>query len=343
MKKEQPEVHALGFSTWKRPILRRFLPEYRVSFVRSSANLPRGATLAIWAGNSGVDTLIERSDVNRLVIEDGFLRSVGLGADLTAPLSWLVDSRCAHFDCAKASDLEVILQSSIFDEAIMERAHTLRARLVQAQLSKYNVGDPNWEGLSPGARGKEVVLVVGQVESDASLRHGSPVVKSNMELLRRARSLHPDAWIVYKPHPDVVAGLRSRSEAEAGSTRWCSEVIENAPIGALLDRVDTVHVMSSLAGFEAVLRGKRTVCHGIPFFAGWGLTEDLLPCARRTRWLSIDEIVAGALIIYPRYVSGTTGLRCSVEDVVDELALKKEKNKPISALRAAIRPFLRRQ
>ena len=70
-------------------------------------------------------------------------------------------------------------------------------------------------------------------------------------------------------------------------------------MGELLAAVDEVHVLTSLAGFEALQRGKRVVTYGQPFYAGWGLTEDIYPVDRRTRRLSLDELVAGALIVYP--------------------------------------------
>ena len=91
-------------------------------------------------------------------------------------------------------------------------------------------------------------------------------------------------------------------------------------MATLLDAVDEVHVLTSLAGFEALLRGRQVVCHGMPFYAGWGLTRDALRCDRRHRALSIDELVAGALILYPTYVSRVTGRHASPEDILRELA-----------------------
>ncbi len=59
--------------------------------------------------------------------------------------------------------------------------------------------------------------------------------------------------------------------------------------------------------------------HGLPFYAGWGLTDDP-GCPRRTRRLTLDELVAGALILYPRYVDPRTGLPCPPEVLVQRLA-----------------------
>ena len=101
--------------------------------------------------------------------------------------------------------------------------------------------------------------------------------------------------------------------------QWCDEIVTDVPIHALFDEVDALEVLTSLAGFEALLRGKPVVCHGSPFYAGWGLTEDLVAHPRRNRRLSLDELVAGALIVYPTYVSRTTGAFTTPERALYEL------------------------
>ena len=63
------------------------------------------------------------------------------------------------------------------------------------------------------------MLVPGQVEDDASIRWGAPGVKTNLELLRAARAAEPDAWIVYKPHPDTEAGTRAGRLDDAEALR----------------------------------------------------------------------------------------------------------------------------
>jgi capsular polysaccharide export protein len=103
-------------------------------------------------------------------------------------------------------------------------------------------------------------------------------------------------------------------------------VVPEIAMGELLRQVDEVHLLTSLAGFEALLRGKRVVCHGQPFYAGWGLTEDVLPVSRRTRGLTLDELVAGVLILYPAYVSCTTGRFTSPERTLDELLAWRERS-----------------
>jgi capsular polysaccharide export protein len=84
--------------------------------------------------------------------------------------------------------------------------------------------------------------------------------------------------------------------------------------------VDALHVLTSLAGFEALLRGKQVVTHGVPFYAGWGLTDDLGAVPdRRTARRSLAELVAAVLILYPRYLDPVTRLPCPAEVLVDRM------------------------
>ena len=121
------------------------------------------------------------------------------------------------------------------------------------------------------------------MESDASLAFGAPGIRTNMGLLRAARAANPDAHILYKPHPDVLARLRAPGQGEGRALEWADEQITEVAMGTLLPLVDEVHVLTSLTGFEALLRGKAVTCYGQPFYAGWGLTRDVFPNSRRTR------------------------------------------------------------
>ena len=309
-----PQLRAIGFSRWKKPIVRAFLGGSAVRFARPRDPLPVGGTVAVW----GRRPLPVRGGPPERVLrlEDGFLRSVGLGADLVRPLSWVVDEQGIYYDATRPSTLESLLAGHAFDDALRGRARALRERIVALGLTKYNVGDGAWSR-PPGVR--RVVLVPGQVESDASLAWGAPGLRSNLDLLRAARASAPGAYLVYKPHPDVVARLRRAGAGEEQAAQFCDEVVVDRPMHRLLDAVDEVHVLTSLAGFEALLRGRHVVTHGQPFYAGWGLTEDRIPPVRRGRRLSLDELVAGALILYPSYLSPATGCFTTPERAIDDL------------------------
>lgn len=313
----------VGFSPWRRRAAAPFLdgvagpPLYARDLAQARA-MAKGADsqIIVWGG----DNPATGDGAPVLRAEDGFLRSVGLGADFVLPASLVFDSAGVYFDPRGPSDFERLAEATDFTPELLERAQSLRQTLVRRRLSKYN--DAHERPVAFKAD-KVKILVPGQVEDDASVRLGSPEVRSNLELLKRVRARHPDAMIVYKPHPDVEAGIRRGRIPRQEAMQYADHVIADVAITTLLAQVDRVETMTSLAGFEALLRGVPVTAHGLPFYAGWGLTEDLLPCPRRARRLELDELVAAALILYPRYVDRETGLPCPVEVVVERLTRQR--------------------
>ena len=298
----------------------RCFPGTQVVFTASAADVPAGGELVVWGMKPIVGKLA--SDVRILRLEDGFLRSVGLGVDLIRPMSWVVDSQGIYYDATRPSDLEQLLAEKDFPPETIARAALLRERIVAEGLTKYNIGASVWQRPS-GA--DKVILVPGQVESDASLAYGAPNIRTNKGLLEAVRQANPQAYIVYKPHPDVLAGLRAKGAGEDEALRWCDEVVTDAAMGDLLMAVDEVHVLTSLAGFEALLRGKSVTCYGQPFYSGWGITRDIVPNPRRKRTLLLDEMVAGVLIEYPIYLSRMSDALITPEQALDELVTWRTK------------------
>lgn len=331
---------AVGFSRWKKPIARAFFAGSELRFQSARRPVPDGAGLALWGRRpvppaSGAPACVVR-------LEDGFLRSVGLGADLVRPLSWVMDGQGMYYDATAPSALERLLAQTSFDDALCARAAALRERILALGLTKYNVGQARWQR---PATPKPVVLVVGQVEADASIRLGAPRLHTNMALLKAVRAERADAHLVYKPHPDVVAQLREAGRGEGGAPAWCDEIVVDAPMDQVLREVDEVHVLTSLAGFEALLRGKPVICWGCPFYAGWGLTDDRESMPRRQRRLSLDALVAGVLLLYPTYVSRVTGHFTTPERALTELQAWRDERpagaSPVSVGRRAWRWTLR--
>nr|WP_284048139.1 capsular polysaccharide biosynthesis protein [Marinobacter sp. ATCH36] len=310
------KLYSPRVSLWKRKALRRFLAGSELVDERDSPP-PEGTTRVVWGLAESREPVVR--------VEDGFIRSVGLGADLVQPQSWVFDDVGMYYDATRPSRLEQILQTGEFDEALLARARALIETLAQSGTTKYNLGLKNW---ARPVGHQRVIVVPGQVESDASIRYGSPLVKSNLELLKRVRSANPDAWVIYKPHPDVVAGLRKQGQGEDNSMNWCDEVVVDQDMAHLLGLVDEVHTLTSLAGFEALVRGVPVICYGQPFYSGWGLTDDIDPCERRTRTLSLEALVAGALILYPTYISRVTGQYTTVETVIREIRQARATSEP---------------
>ena len=200
---------------------------------------------------------------------------------------------------------------------------------ISSKISKYN---DDKDGIISSKNGKKIALVIGQVEDDASVRIGADGMK-NIELLEQARLNSPNSHIIYKPHPDVVSGNRIGLVDIDQALKYCDEVLEGVSMPTLLDLADEIHTMTSTSGLEAILRGKRVICYGRPFWAGWGLSDDKKPQPRRYRSLSSDELVAGAYLLYPKYVHPINLKPCNASDLI--LALQEQRaklQKPVNAL-----------
>ncbi|SEO20598.1 capsular polysaccharide export protein [Salinihabitans flavidus] len=293
-----------GMRLWKRRTLQKvFGRETRMIFGRTDPARPA----MVWASKDGPPGAVR--------IEDGFLRSRGLGAELVPPLSLVLDDLGIYYDPARPSRLEhwIAARAQLRPDQQF-RAERLIAALRGRGLSKYNLGGARFD-LPPGRR----ILVPGQVEDDASIRTGTGAISTNAALLAATRAANPDAVLLYKPHPDVEAGLRTGTVGDAA--QWADLVLERADMAALLDRVDEVWTMTSLTGFEALIRGRRVVTFGAPFYAGWGLTDDRgrVPLRRQARPM-LEGLVHAALIDYPRYFDPLTGTPCPVEVALDRLA-----------------------
>lgn len=315
-------VHAIGFKRFWRPVLSQFVQGSIITHGKRLEDVPSPATAIIWGRQSDA-TRKQADDINIKLIEleDGFLRSVGLGAEFAKPLSWIADSQTLYFDATLPSDLETLFNKREFTEAEKQRASKLRQRMVTAGISKYNTGRANWQRPAAAIKqNKDVVLVIGQVEQDASIRFGAPQGSSNLKLLKTVRALEGDAFIVYKPHPDVVAGARAEGTDENQAFNIADIVVTDANITEMLAHIDRMHVMTSLAGFEALLHDVEVICHGMPFYAGWGLTTDIQKLSRRGANPDLDSLVFAALIAYPIYVSRATGYYCNAEQTLQQLA-----------------------
>lgn len=324
--RNRARIFAVGITPWKRRYVERYLrsPGGSLRFGSRSA-----AERAIAQGE--VDTVVTWSfrptptlpeSVKLWRLEDGFVRSVGLGSDYTAPGSLVVDTSGLYFDAGGACDLETLLNEHECTPQQIFRASRLKKRIIELGVSKYGGGKQGQTLTRPADR--HVVLVVGQVETDESIRRGCFGVASNSGLLRAARKQRPNDWIVYRPHPDVASGNR-KGAVDAETLAACADAIDESPsIHATLEAVDEVHVMTSLTGFEALLRGLKVTTWGAPFYAGWGLTDDKETVPRRQRLRTLEELIYLALIEYPRYLDIGSGEFVPIETFVDSIQQQQQ-------------------
>ncbi len=324
LRQKLPKIACVaGISFWKKRRIADFLGETPIYASSAAAAVRaarrRGGGIAVWPSRApaGLDQKAAEAGVKLFRIEDGFIRSRGLGADFIPPASVIIDGRGIYYDTREPSDLEHLLQTAAFPQDLLARAHRLTQELVRRGITKYNVGAPM--AALPSRPGLRRILVPGQVANDKSVLAGGAGLMPGLPLLERVRAANPDAFIIYKPHPDVEAGHRPGAVPDAQALRYADQVLRDAPMGTLIGAVDEIHTLTSLAGFEGLLRGRRVVTYGVPFYAGWGLTTDLNPPKRARRMLSLDALVAATLILYPFYIDPVTKLPCEPEELIQRL------------------------
>lgn len=307
-------LYLVGFSLWKRAFMQAFCHHLaeELRFVRKPPKRLTGDEQVLVWGSRHPDL------TSAIRVEDGFIRSRGLGSNLCRPSSLSIDPVGIYFDCRTPSGLEQLLNYQQLTEQEVMRGQALLELLKRHGVSKYNVG--TIQSFTPPSDGRTRVLVVGQVDGDASILTGSPTIRSNEQLLWAVRAAKPEAHIIYKPHPDVVAGNRAGAISAACLAECVDSQVLDIGLTSLYPHVDELHTMTSLSGFEALVQGVKVTTWGQPFYSGWGLTTDAHPPARRQRTLPLAALVYLTLVAYPLYIDWQTGLWISPEQLIRQLA-----------------------
>ncbi|CAM5224720.1 capsular polysaccharide export protein, LipB/KpsS family [Alishewanella longhuensis] len=246
-----------------------------------------------------------------LRIEDGFLRSVGLGFQCP-PCSVVVDDIGIYYDAAAPSRLELFIAQSL---SAAEQQYTLS--LIQlwceSRVSKYNHAPEPANLPAPG-----FVLVVDQTFGDAAIGYGLADAASFSTMLAEAFRLFPEQQIVIKTHPDVVAGKKKGhfNQLSAEQARRVIWLTEDCHPPALLEHAAAVFCVTSQMGFEALLWGVPVYTFGMPFYAGWGLTTDFLPAPSRRCKVPLTQLANAALVKYPRYIDPVSLLPIACDEAI---------------------------
>jgi capsular polysaccharide export protein len=299
---------SFGLSPWKKHVLGKYTyPHQALCHAHSERQLDKyvdaGSQIYTW----GKKQLPGKySQLKPIRIEDGFIRSRGLGAAFNFPLSWVFDDVGIYFDSSAPSKLEQLLTTTQFTQEDLRATEELLEFLKEQKITKYNLGISEVK-IPDRAKGKRVILVPGQVDSDASITFGSPKIRNNRQLVEEIRRQHPEAFLCYKPHPDLVAGVRADAPLWPGIEEQIDFLISEGDIISWIQAVDEVHTLTSTVGFEALLHNKPVFTYGLPFYAGWGLTNDWLNCERRQRKRSFVELATAIYRLYPTYLNPKSG------------------------------------
>ncbi|MCS0790782.1 hypothetical protein NX021_21880 [Cytobacillus firmus] len=334
---KKPIAFMFGISEWKHSYIKAYLSKYEVIFIKDNENINyiineaekfKNKVFMVWGykDRPRVRKYAQKNRIPYYRIEDGFIRSVELGASKSTPISLCIDSKALYYDATKSSDLEDLLNEYDFnsDKDLMARAVNCMEMLRELNISKYNNVDLKNIDLVYGKKLKKRILVIGQVEDDESIKRGCSKPMTNNDLVWLAKMENPDAEIIYKPHPDVLFGKRAM-QSNPNDVRHIAKVItEPLSLTDAFETIDHVYTITSLSGFEALLRGIKVTTLGAPFYSGWGLTDDRQTTGRRNRKLSVEEIFAAAYILYPRYMHPITKEFITIEEAIKTIKNMKD-------------------
>ena len=256
------------------------------------------------------------------LLEDGFIRSVGLGVEGSPSFSVVKDNVGIYYDATCPSQLENILNTYDFfkDTALMNLAYEAIDLIKKHEISKYNnatqISDELLEKLQKNSVN---VLIVAQTATDASLMYGLAGTIDTKQIIEDAMIENPAASVYIKIHPDVLSGKRKSDIHIEDIPKNCTIIDENInPIG-LLKHMNKVYTKTSGIGMEALILEKEVVCYGLPYYAGWGLTQDKQTCNRRIRQLTMQELFAGAYILYTHYYNPYEKRESNIIDVINSI------------------------
>ncbi|ASY65478.1 Capsular polysaccharide export system protein KpsC (plasmid) [Sinorhizobium sojae CCBAU 05684] len=291
---------------------------------------PGIAGIVSWGGRIPAKTAMAIAGARRLPhwhLEDGFLRSVGLGKDGAAPVSIIADDLALPVDGGRESRLELLIADAA-DGGHEAAGKQVRERMVRHRLSKYNNLPHRPPRIERSSRRR--ILLVDQVLGDVSVERALGSRHSFDRMLDDA--LASGAQCVVRTHPDVMAGYRKGyMTARAARTRGVVLLADKVSVASILDVVDEVWTVSSQVGFDALLREMPVRSYAMPFYAGWGLTEDRAApaaqaaLARRAARPSIEALTAAALALYPCYRDPATWQPMDVFGAIDLLVAATER------------------
>jgi capsular polysaccharide export protein len=264
-----------------------------------------------------------RHGVPFLAAEDGFLRSVGSHRIKPPPLSLVLDDEGIYYRAATPSRLERLIAAAPgFATAVKGAAERALVRVRAEKLTKYNV-----LGTAAATPDRRIgILLVDQVFGDQSIAGGLATEASFSAMVEAALAEAAAADIAVKVHPDVLAGRAAGYLLEHARRHGLALLADAANPFDLLARVGRVFTVSSQLGFEALLAGVPVRTFGVPFYAGWGLTEDTpteaaatAALARRGQPRVLADLFAAAYVAYPRYADPVRREAIGIEQAIDRL------------------------
>lgn len=280
-------------------------------------------------------------EIPYVAFEDGFLRSIHPG-NAELPMSVVVDRSGIYYNSTQPSDLESLIRkrASMPDDRIFAKIALCYLR--DKKLSKYNDFSPNEGKLLDRfeSYGSDNVMVVDQTRSDASISLGCANAGTFEKMIEAAVTDNPGRNVIVKTHPETTLGrkaghfnaaalkelaARSRAIRSTLSDNRLQLLGERVNPWSLLERCSKVYCVSSQLGFEALLAGCEVHCFGVPFYAGWGLTQDRYTVRTDRGEASLNNLINATYQDYSRYFDHSVSRFISFQKAAETLLAQRER------------------
>ncbi|XAK03145.1 hypothetical protein AAID96_03380 [Campylobacter coli] len=313
----------IGFNPWKREWFGKFVPEYNLYFIKGKNNflyillllkkIKQPYDIFIWGYTEHplITKYLQSKNITYYRVEDGFIRSVGLGAEKIEPLSLAIDKFALYYDPASNSEIHKLIE--YYSLNITDKERELSKKYInfikENSIDKYNISNNHYpksdfmQKIINEQRKK--ILVIGQVDDDMSIKKGAYNIKTSHELLKLAHQENQNCLIIYRIHPDIWNKKRKNNDDFLVDLADSENIVIMSPsisLNNIWDKIDTVYTITSLTGFEALLRNKKVICTGRPFYSGYGLTQDRYN-ADFKKQVDLEILFYAAYIKYPRYLT----------------------------------------
>lgn len=333
-------VAVVDAQPWKKKFYRDFMPDAQVRFIKAQdvATLGTSDTVLVTWGQRTPQWEVDawrKEGYRVLQCEDGFLRSIGLGCELVRPLSLSFDPKGLYADAQTASELPKLVAQPLSEAQYREARRFIRLHR-NLRLTKY-LGTARYDGVH-WAMGQEIasaerkmVLLCGQVSDDVSVKTANCPWGSFEQIASEIKRNDPDCFLVFRPHPDVLKGVRP-GETNIPSADYCDHFSSTR---SLMELAQEVHVINSLTGVEALISGKTVITWGKGWYAGWGLTIDHVQPDRATN-ATLEQLVHAAYFRHPLYFDDQSSQFITALAAAELLGQRKQEPAP----RSVVMPWL---
>ncbi len=232
--------------------------------------------------------------------------------DLNLPLAGILDLAHRYFNTPYINRTVNTLNNHSFDTQTIERGKNAIDLLIKNRILSELI--PPEKTIHTY---ENCVLILGQSPQELQLNDGNGFSFNN--LVRTAAKEHQNKTIVYLPTDDVMAAPDSDLNHPIHVSHLCTIKTNRESLYSYLNKTTTVYTHSDFMGFDFLIRGANIITFGVPFYAGWGLTDDRDLQKPRKRTLTLPELVAGVYCLATHYFDPASDKMVPFEDAIEKI------------------------